>query len=267
MTSDYLNPIAFDFFGREVHWYGIIVSFTIFSVYYLAEFESRRRGIEKDTLLDFILVAIPLAFICARLYYVAFRWDNYSGNFSEIIAIWDGGIAIYGGLIGGLLYLIYFAKKKNIPVIKLLDIIAPSLLLGQAMGRWGNFFNHEAYGNIVTRAELEAQFIPEFIINNMYIGGEYRQPTFLYESVWCLLAVVVLLLIRRFLFTGEVFASYAILYGIERFFVEGMRDDSLYIGAFRISQLVSIVLITCGILYFIYNRYINKKEKTLYINS
>ncbi|MDO4814337.1 MAG: prolipoprotein diacylglyceryl transferase [Gemella sp.] len=265
--SNYLNPIAFEFLGRQVHWYGIIISLTIFSAYYLAEFESRKRGLEKDTLLDFILIAIPFAFIFARLYYVVFRWDYYSENKSEIIAIWDGGIAIYGGLLGGLIYLIYFAKKKGLSVIKLLDILAPSLLLGQALGRWGNFFNHEAYGNVVTRAELESQLIPGFIIDNMYIAGEYRQPTFLYESLWCLLAFITLIVIRKYLYKGEVFAVYMLLYGVERFLVEGMRADSLYLGVFRISQLVSIGLITCGIIYILYNRLINKKEKTLYINS
>lgn len=267
MINGYLNPIAFEFLGRQVHWYGIIISLTIFSVYYLAEFESRKRGLEKDTLLDFILIAIPFAFIFARLYYVIFRWDYYSVNKSEIIAIWDGGIAIYGGLLGGLIYLVYFAKKRKLSVIKLLDILSPSLLLGQALGRWGNFFNHEAYGAVVTRKYLEDQFLPEFIINNMYIDGEYRQATFLYESLWCLVSFFILIVIRKYLYQGEVFATYMLLYGTERFIVEGMRADSLYIGYFRVSQLVSIVLIICAIVYIIYNRFINEKEKKLYINS
>lgn len=267
MTSSYLNPIAFEFLGRQVHWYGIIVSLTIFTGYYIAEFESRKRGFVKDTLLDFIIVAVPIAFVFARLYYVAFRWDYYSQNKSEIIAIWDGGIAIYGGLIGAFIYLYFFSKKRNLSKIKILDIFAPSLLLGQTLGRWGNFFNHEAYGNIVSRAELEAQFIPNFIIDNMFIDGEYRQPTFLYESVWCLVAFIILILIRKFLYRGEVFSVYMILYGIERFLVEGLRSDSLYIGIFRISQLVSILMIFAGIAYLIYNRFVNKKEKILYINS
>lgn len=267
MTNDYLNPIAFEFLGRQVHWYGIIISLTIFTAYYIAEFESRKRGFIKDTLLDFIIVAVPIAFIFARLYYVGFRWDYYSENKSEIIAIWDGGIAIYGGLIGGLIYLYFFSKKRNLSMVKILDIFAPSLLLGQALGRWGNFFNHEAYGNVVTRAELEAQFIPDFIINNMFINGEYRQPTFLYESVWCLIAFVILLIIRKYLYHGEVFSAYMILYGVERFLVEALRSDSLYIGIFRISQLVSVAMILMGIAFIVYNRFINKKEKVLYINS
>lgn len=264
MSHYYLNPIAFEFLGKPIYWYGIIISFAVFSAYYLAEFEARRQQVKKDTMLDLLLIALPIAFVCARAYYVIFSWDYYSKNTSEIIAIWDGGIAIYGGLIGGLITLLVFAQYKKISPIKLLDIIAPSLLFGQMIGRWGNFVNHEAYGGVVSREYLESLFLPKIIIDNMYIDGQYHHPTFLYESLFCLVAFLIIIMIRNKLLSGEVLATYMLLYGMERFIVEGMREDSLYIGSLRVSQLVSIVLIMLGILYFVYNRFISKKEKIPY---
>lgn len=267
MIYNYIDPVAFYLFSRPVYWYGVIISLTIFICYYIAEIEARKLNIPKDTMLDLLLISIPVAIISARIYYVIFRWDYYSKNKNEIIAIWDGGIAIYGGLIGALIVTIIFSKKRNISFIKLLDIIAPSLLLGQTLGRWGNFFNKEAYGEIISREVLEKFYIPEFIIKNMYIAGEYRHPTFLYESIWCLIAFIILILIRKYLYIGEIVSSYFILYGLERFIIEGMRTDSLYIGAFRVSQLLSIIIAIIGIIYIIYNRFINKNNKIYYINS
>ncbi len=264
--NNYINPVAFELLGKPVYWYGIIISATILLGYYLAELEARKRGIKKDKILDLLIIALPIAFIFARAYYVIFRWDYYSKNYSEIVAIWDGGIAIYGGLIGGLLVLLIFSNRNKIKILKLLDIIAPSLLLGQALGRWGNFFNHEAYGEIVTKSFLQKLNIPKFIIENMYIDGSYRQPTFLYESVWCFIVLIILLIIKNKLYSGEVFSFYMIFYGVERFIVEGMRTDSLYIGIIRVSQIVSLIMVILGICYFIFNRF-NNKKKILYINS
>ena len=184
-----------------------------------------------------------------------------------IIAIWDGGIAIYGGLLGGFLVLYFFARRRGVKIIKMLDIIAPSLLVGQMLGRWGNFFNHEAYGEVVSREFLEKRFIPDFIIENMYIDGAYHQPTFLYESLWCFIALVILLLIRNKLAQSEVFASYIVLYGIERFVVEGMRTDSLYIGSLRVSQVLSLVFVIGSLIYLIMLNTKYKDKKVLYIES
>ncbi len=149
----------------------------------------------------------------------------------------------------------------------MLDIIAPSLLVGQMLGRWGNFFNHEAYGEVVSREFLEKRFIPDFIIENMYIDGAYHQPTFLYESLWCFIALVILLLIRNKLAQSEVFASYIVLYGIERFVVEGMRTDSLYIGSLRVSQVLSLVFVIGSLIYLIMLNTKYKDKKVLYIES
>ena len=151
MILGYLDPIAFHLFTKPVYWYGIIIATTVFFAYYLADKEATKRGLKKDTMLDLLLIALPIAFIFARAYYVIFRWEFYKGDFTSMIAIWDGGIAIYGGLIGGFVVLYFFARRRGIKIIKLLDIIAPSLLVGQMLGRWGNFFNHEAYGEAVSQ--------------------------------------------------------------------------------------------------------------------
>ncbi len=191
MTLGYLDPIAFYLFSKPIYWYGIIIAMTVLVAYMMADHEATKRGLKKETMLDLLLLALPIAFIFARAYYVVFRWDYYSTRKDEIIAIWDGGIAIYGGLLGGFLVLYFFARRRGIKIIKMLDIIAPSLLVGQMLGRWGNFFNHEAYGEVVSREFLEKRFIPDFIIENMYIDGAYHQPTFLYESLWCFIAFII----------------------------------------------------------------------------
>lgn len=266
MNFLYVDPVAFNLFSKPVYWYGIIISLTIFLGYYVAELEARKRNLKKDTLLDLLLLAVPVSLLTARLYYVLFRWDYYSKNKNEILSIWDGGLAIYGGLIGGIMVLILFSKKNKINVVKLLDIIAPSLLIGQMLGRWGNFFNHEAYGEVVSKEVLENLFIPNFIIENMYIVGEYRHPTFLYESIWCLLSLIIIFFVRKNLYKGEVISLYLVLYGFERFFVEGMRADSLYLGSFRISQIVSLLMFVLGIIIIIRTRFF-AKNPTKYINS
>ncbi|MGX7111255.1 prolipoprotein diacylglyceryl transferase [Gemella cuniculi] len=267
MNFNYINPIAVHLFSKPIYWYGIIIATTVLVAYLMADKEATKRGLKKDTMIDLLLMALPVAFIFARAYYVMFRWDYYSIHKNEIIAIWDGGIAIYGGLIGGFIVLYFFAKKRNIKVIKLLDIIAPSLLVGQIIGRWGNFFNHEAYGEVVSKEFLEKRFIPNFIIENMYIDGAYRQPTFLYESLWCIVALIVLLLLRNKLAQSEVFAMYLILYGIERFIVEGMRTDSLYLGGMRVSQVLSLVFVIGSLIYLVVLNTKYRNKKILYKES
>lgn len=267
MFLGYIDPVAFNLFSKPIYWYGIIIATTVLIAYLMADREATKRGLPKDTMIDLLLIALPIAFIFARAYYVIFRWDYYSKHTSEIIAIWDGGIAIYGGLLGGFLVLYFFARKRGIKIIKMLDIIAPSLLVGQMLGRWGNFFNHEAYGEVVSRGYLENRYVPSFIIDNMYIEGAYRQPTFLYESLWCLIALVILLVIRKKLAQSEVFAAYLILYGVERFIVEGMRTDSLYIGTLRVSQVLSLVFVIGSLIYLIVLNTKYRNKKVLYIES
>ncbi|MFJ7639447.1 prolipoprotein diacylglyceryl transferase [Peribacillus sp. NPDC097206] len=258
-----LNPIAIELGSIQIHWYGLIIGFGVLLGLIIALRESERRGLDKELFTDMILFAVPIAIICARIYYVIFQWDYYSQNPGDIIKIWNGGIAIHGALIGSVLTAIIFAKVKNVSFWKLADIAAPSLLLGQAIGRWGNFMNQEAHGGEVTRAFLENLHLPEFIINQMYINGTYYHPTFLYESVWNIVGVVILLLLRKVnLRRGELFLTYVLWYSVGRFFIEGLRTDSLMLtDSLRIAQVISIVLIIIAVAFILYRRFRGHADK------
>ncbi len=253
-----IDPIAISFGPIKIHWYGIIISLAMLISISLATKEAQKKGMEEDTMVDMALWAIPIGFIGARLYYVLFKWDYYIQNPSEIIAIWNGGIAIYGGLIAGGLAVYWFARRKKMTLTLLLDILAPSVLLAQSIGRWGNFINQEAHGGAVSRQFLETLYLPEFIIEQMNINGTYYHPTFLYESLWSLLGFILLIILRNqkgLLRRGEVALSYVIWYSFGRFFIEGMRTDSLWIGdIMRASQVLSLVLFISAIVLWIYRR-------------
>ncbi|WP_175990301.1 prolipoprotein diacylglyceryl transferase [Bacillus sp. Marseille-Q1617] len=252
-----IDPIAFQLGPLQVHWYGVIIGVGIALGLYLAISESKRLGLHPDTFVDLLVWAIPIAILSARAYYVIFEWDYYSQNPGDIIKVWNGGIAIHGALIGSVITALVFAKIKGISFWKLADIAAPSIILGQAIGRWGNFMNQEAHGGEVTRAFLENLYLPQFIIDQMYINGTYYHPTFLYESLWNFAGFVLLLVLRRKvnLRRGELFLSYVIWYSIGRFFVEGMRTDSLMLTEFlRIAQVISLVLIVVAAALIIYRR-------------
>ncbi|WP_163654945.1 prolipoprotein diacylglyceryl transferase [Listeria sp. PSOL-1] len=250
-----LNPIALKLGGISIHWYGIIIATAVVIALLLALREATKRGLNKELYVDLLIWAIPISIICARIYYVVFEWSYYKDNPSEIIKIWHGGIAIYGALIGAVITAIVFAWKRKISFWQLADIAAPSLIIAQAIGRWGNFMNQEAHGVETTRQFLESLHLPHFIINQMYIDGAYYQPTFLYESLWNVLGFIVLLILRRTkIKRGELFLSYLIWYSFGRFFVEGMRTDSLMWGAFRVSQVLAVVLIFVAIALIVYRR-------------
>ena len=200
-------------------------------------------------------------FFGARIWYVIFTFDQYVAEPLEIFMIWHGGLAIQGGLIAGLVYSYYFFKKKNIPFFVAGDAILPGVLIAQACGRWGNFFNHEAFGGEVSLEFLQSLHLPQFIIDNMYIQGAYHHPTFIYESIGNVIAfLIIIFVIRKFQkHTGMQFFGYFLLYGIVRFPVEGMRTDSLMLGPIRMAQLVSIIFVIIGILGMIYiHRYGDK---------
>lgn len=249
-----LNPIALQFGPFEIHWYGVIIATGVMLALWLAVREGRRQEISEDYFYDYLLWALPIAIICARLYYVTFQWSYYAAHPGEIIAIWDGGIAIYGAIIGGFIVLYFLCRSRHLSFWQMLDVIAPTVILAQGIGRWGNFMNQEAFGVVTTRAALVAQHIPGWIIQQMDIGGHYRVPTFLYESLWDLLgfALLVSLRHRRHLFRrGEVFLTYVMWYSFGRFFIEGMRTDSLMLGSvIRVSQLLSLVffIVALGLL-------------------
>lgn len=259
----FTNSVAFNIFGIAVYWYAIIIVSGIILAVWLSSREAVRVGMKEDDVIDFMLWGLPSAIIGARLYYVIFEWKDYINNPIEIFYTRNGGLAIYGGLIGGGIALLLFSRHRFISPWTFLDIAAPSVILAQAIGRWGNFMNHEAYGPDTTRGFLESLHLPNFIIDNMYIDGIYRQPTFLYESVWNVLGFVLLLVLRRkknFLKQGEVFLGYVIWYSFGRFFVEGLRTDSLYLFAnIRASQLVSVLLFFGAIVAVV----IRRKNKDL----
>ncbi len=252
-----LDPVALQLGPLKVHWYGIILGTAALVGLLLAIREGKRVGIHPDTWMDLLLYAVPASIIGARTYYVIFQWDYYAANPGKIIAVWEGGLAIHGALIGAILTALIFTRKRNLSFWRMADVAAPSLIIGQAIGRWGNFMNQEAHGGEVTRSFLESLHLPEFIINQMYIEGTYYHPTFLYESIWNLIGFFLLIVLRRlpWLRRGELFLSYFIWYSIGRFFIEGMRTDSLMLTeTLRIAQVVSIGLIVFAVVVMIYRR-------------
>jgi phosphatidylglycerol---prolipoprotein diacylglyceryl transferase len=262
-TIQPLDRVALELGPVTIYWYGLIIGLGAMLGLWLAVRESERRGLAKDTFVDAVMIAVPVAILCARLYYVAFEWDYYKDNPGKILAVWEGGIAIHGALIGSFLIALIFSKKRGISFWKLVDIAAPSILLGQAIGRWGNFMNQEAHGGEIPRSFLESLMLPDFIINQMYIDGAYYHPTFLYESLWNFLGVIVLLYLRRVnLHRGELFLTYLIWYSVGRFFVEGLRTDSLMLTeSLRMAQVMSLIWIAAAVILWIYRRKTGLAEK------
>lgn len=256
-----IDPVAFEVGQLDIRWYGIIISFSLLLGTLLALREAKKQGIDEDFMLDLYIRVIPAAIIGARLYYIIFTWEYYQDNLLMIFSTRSGGLAIHGAVLGGLLVAYLYCKKHSISFWKLLDISAPYLILGQAIGRWGNFINQEAHGGLVS--EKFISIFPEFIEKQMYINGNYYHPTFLYESLWNLLIFMVLIVLRRkpYIIKGDIFALYIIGYSIGRFFIEGMRTDSLMLGPIRVAQLISILFILTGAV-IIYLRH-RKKENEI----
>ncbi|ASG79207.1 prolipoprotein diacylglyceryl transferase [Lactiplantibacillus pentosus] len=253
-----LNPIALRLGPIQVHWYGVIIASAVVIAVALAVREGQKRGVRPDDIYDMILWALPFTLIAARTYYVIFQWSYYSQHPSEIIRIWDGGIAIYGGLIGAGIVVVLFCRSRFIPTWLMLDVAAPTVIMGQGIGRWGNFMNQEAFGRVTSLSFLQGLHLPEWLINQMYIQGAYRQPTFLYESVLDLLGFVMLMVTRHrtnWYKQGEVFLTYVAWYAFGRFFTEGMRTDSLMLfNVIRVSQALSVVLFFGSIGLMIWRR-------------
>ncbi|MGK8445662.1 prolipoprotein diacylglyceryl transferase [Staphylococcus aureus] len=254
IVFNYIDPVAFNLGPLSVRWYGIIIAVGILLGYFVAQRALVKAGLHKDTLVDIIFYSALFGFIAARIYFVIFQWPYYAENPGEIIKIWHGGIAIHGGLIGGFIAGVIVCKVKNLNPFQIGDIVAPSIILAQGIGRWGNFMNHEAHGD-VSRAFLEQLHLPNFIIENMYINGQYYHPTFLYESIWDVAGFIILVNIRKHLKLGETFFLYLTWYSIGRFFIEGLRTDSLMLTSnIRVAQLVSILLILISISLIVYRR-------------
>ena len=238
-------------FGR-VSVYGLLIALAIYVGVRLCASNEAWLGLPKDISYDFALCCVPAALVGARLYYVAFQWDLYKDNPISILYVWQGGLAIYGGIIGGALAALILARVRRVRFALLGDMVAPSLLLGQAIGRWGNFFNGEAYGNAVTDAAL--QFFPYAV----QIGENWYQATFFYESLWDFIGFLILWLTRKKWQAGDGLPLYFILYGLGRVWIEGLRSDSLMLGSIRVSQALSALLVLCSVIYFIVKRKMTK---------
>ena len=261
-----INKVAFTlpiFGGLEVRWYGIIVTLGIVAGFLYALYRAKFEGFTADDVIDYALVTVVMAVLGARLYYVLTTLDEggYS-SFYDVIAIWEGGIAIYGAIIGGALalYLVSrFKKIENKRLPKVFDMVAPGVMLGQIIGRWGNFVNGEAHGVKVS----EDFFARMGLYSRLYGRMEFVHPTFLYESLWNLLGFILInIFYKKKKFDGQIILSYLAWYGFGRMFIEGLRTDSLYVGAFRISQVVGFlcfVICTTLLVYFL----VRKKREVL----
>lgn len=239
-----INPVAFTIFGIEVMWYGILIAIGALSAITIANKLGKREGFKEDIIYDYAMIALLLGVVGARAYYVIFNLDYYMQHTSEILAIRNGGLAIYGGIITGVIVGIVYTKIKGIKFFKLADVIAPGLALAQGIGRWGNFVNQEAHG------------APTDVPWGIMIDGVMVHPTFLYESI---LDVGIFIFLYFFLynkkkFDGQIFATYGMIYGLGRFVIEGMRTDSLYFGGMRVSQIVSLLIVLVSASFIMYSK-------------
>ncbi len=254
-----MNRVAFNIFGFNVYYYSLCILLGVIVAYILITREGKKQGLPKEFISDLIFYTLIIGILGARVYYCVFNLDYYLANPSEILKIYNGGLAIHGGVIAGLIFVYFYTKKKNVSFIKILDIVAPAVIIAQSFGRWGNFFNQEAHGGITTYQNLKNMHIPEFIINGMHIEGKYYYPTFFFESIWCLIGFIILMIARRNknLRKGFQIGFYFIWYGIGRFFIEAFRTDSLMFLGLKIAQIVSLIGILIGIIIIVTNR--NKK--------
>lgn len=259
-----MNPVMFKIGSFEIRWYSVLILIGAILGYLIAKREAKKFNINEDFVFNMFFWTLIFGIIGARIYYVVFNWNLYAADPLSAFKFWEGGLAIHGGIIAGLMTMAIYCKRYNANLIKMTDIVVPSLFLAQAIGRWGNFFNQEAYGNIISLQALKNMHLPKFIIDGMYISGSYREPTFLYESICSLIGFILLLILRatKKLKTGQLTAIYLIWYGIVRFGIETLRSDSLMLGQIKVAQLVSLLFVISGIALFIYS-YIKKKKYCL----
>lgn len=257
-----MNPILVEVFGYEIRYYSALILMGVIIAYVMIMKETKKFKLDSDMIFNLIFWSLIIGIGGARLYYVMFNWEYFGSHVNEIWQIWQGGLAIHGGILSGLLVLYIYSKKNHLNFIKMLDIIAVPLILAQAIGRWGNFFNQEAYGVPVSLTHLQNMHIPNFIIDGMNINGIYYTPTFLYESLWCLTGFIVLYILRKMKYTkvGQISGLYLVWYGIGRFFIESQRTDSLIFLGFKMAQFVSIGFIIIGLLLIVKALKKNKYE-------
>ncbi len=244
-----MNPVAFEVFGFKVMWYGILIALGVILGTAVGIREAKKRGYDEDTIINLMLVAVPAALVGARIYYVIFSWDIYRDDPISALNFREGGLAIHGGLIGAVLASLIYCKVKNLRFWKIADIMAPSIILGQAIGRWGNYANQEAHGG------------PTDLPWAITIDGVKVHPTFFYEFLWNIIVFAFLMKYRskKIKFEGQIFLMYLMLYSVGRFFIEGLRTDSLMIGPLRTAQLISVLIIlVSAAVYYVKSR--NSKE-------
>lgn len=247
-----MNPIAFEIFGLSIRWYGIMISTGIICALLLSNYTCKVNKTDNDTLINGFFIALPFAIICARAYYVLFELNTYKDNFIDVFNIRQGGLAIHGGLIGAFAASFIYAKKKGLNLLQYLDAAAPTIILAQGIGRWGNFFNQEAHGGEVSQSFIS--HFPAFIQKGMLIYGHYYHPTFLYESIWdAFICIVLLIILNKYKDKyGFTVFSYFILYSLGRFFIEGLRTDSLMLGPLKMAQVISLVAIILSAISIVY---------------
>ena len=260
-----LNPPAsFSLFGRPIYFYGVLIAIGFLLATLYCSKHAPDFGIKTDDFIDLMLWIIPISILGARLYFVVFRWSDYAGNPLSALAVWEGGLAIYGGVIAGLICIILVCRHKKIPVAAMLDLAVFGLLMGQILGRWGNFMNREAFG-------AETEIFCRMGLTDPNGHTVYVHPTFLYESLWNLAGLITLIILvkkGRRRYDGQCAAFYFFWYGLGRAWIEGLRTDSLYLGStnIRVSQLLSIVLcVSMGLVLLIQSRRPHPPEK-LYVN-
>lgn len=264
-----INPVMLKLGSFEIKYYSFLILIAVVVAICLVLKEGKRFGLDKDVLFDLAFYVIVAGIIGARIYYVIFNFSLYQDNILSIFKVWEGGLAIHGGIIFGTIALILFCKKKKLDIIRMVDISVCALIIAQAIGRWGNFFNQEAHGAVTTLQHLQNMHLPQFIINGMNIDDLYYEPTFLYESVWCLIGFVIILIIRRLKYVkkGNIMSFYLVWYGTGRFFIESLRTDSLMLGGFKVAQIISVLMILGGIIYFIYTLKKGKYEDLYNLNE
>lgn len=248
-----MSPVFFTIFGLEIRYYSLFILIGVFIAYFMMTKEAKRFNISADDIFNMFFWTMIIGIAGARLYYVVFNWEYFSSHISEIWQIWQGGLAIHGGIIFGLITIAIYTKKYNIRLIRILDMAVVPLILAQAIGRWGNFFNSEAYGVATSLNHLQSLHIPEFVIRGMNINGIYYTPTFFYESIWCFIGFIILLVARKtkYIKIGQLTSIYMMWYGVGRFFIEASRTDSLTLLGIKVAQIVSIIMFIIGIVLFI----------------
>lgn len=257
-----MDGILVDLGFVQIYWYSVMLFVGFLLGGYLLLREAKRFKIDEEFVVNLFFYTIPISIIGARLYYVAFNWEMYADNIIDIFKVWEGGLAIHGGILFGLLFVIIYTHKHGYSIIRMLDMASVGLIVGQIIGRWGNFFNQEAHGPSTTLETLKSYRLPNFIIEGMNINGTYYHPTFLYESLWNLVGLIIMLIIRRTkkIKLGQVTGFYMIWYGVGRYFIESLRTDSLMYGDFKVAQLISIAFVIVGLVLVLKNAFNSKFE-------